>query len=936
MSIDPEAASAAAAAAASAVPPGSTPLSLPDGCGDPRLAGPVAWTVEPGSAVRAGDVVGHYGGGGGGGGAGTAGGSGAGGGGQIRPRRRAGPGRGGAGGGRGGSGGGGGGPSRPRAAGGGGSRSGSRCGGGGGGGGVSLSLGSLVAGLGRTASTLTGNGADDGSSRRERRGGAGGSNGGPASASASASVATDPPASSAGARPAPRTALRAPADGFLHFLRPGAGGAREVAYVEPCTHPAIVGGLCAVCGARLAGGGGGAKGGTPPPASSSFSPTAAAPGASAPPPYSLSSASATALASGGHLTVSGGITVSVSEGEARSIAAHSSARLRAARRLSLVLDLDHTLLHATADPRAGEYVRGTGRAGESGKGRTDVRSLLLPTAREDGPADGSAEAGGGADDASPAASSSGGGAGGGGDGLPPPGEATRHYVKLRPHLREFLLDTARRYEMTIYTAGTRSYAHRVAQLICRHLVDAPMDEEGLGLARRCLADAERRRLWLEARALRRRSVEVANGKIRTAVDRKGGKKGRGEVPVAGKGGGPEGKANDEGGDSPNSIPRKRRKVSFEPAAKTKDGEGPEVDGVQETGGSSKASAKERAEREEDERVKLEATIERLRSELKEAERHEKKATDLRMKMFGSRIVSRTDVSDLGRDVKSLRRVFPCGGTMAAIIDDREDVWANAKNNATGRPGEPPDNLLLVRPYHWKPFIGFADVNNAAGADMTKAATDGEEKKEESIEDEEKAERKLLWMRDILRRVHEQYYSPDISEEKRDGLSVPGILSSMRKAVLGSSPKCNLVLSGVVPLHMQNQIAREGARQGPRPGIVRYAEVLGAKVLPDVTDKVTHVVARQDGTSKVLKARLVPGCAVVRISWLMECYWSLTRRDLSLDNLIGPPPIQKPVKKEGDKNEETGRKVMLLTGSDSSESEDEDLAAEFEMDMISSI
>ena len=69
---------------------------------------------------------------------------------------------------------------------------------------------------------------------------------------------------------------------------------------------------------------------------------------------------------------------------------------------------------------------------------------------------------------------------------------------------------------------------------------------------------------------------------------------------------------------------------------------------------------------------------------------------------------------------------------------------------------------------------------------------------------------------------------------------------------------------------------------------------------------------------------------------MECYWSLTRRDLSLDNLIGPPPTQKPVKKEGDKDEETGRKVMLLTGSDSSESEDEDLAAEFEMDMISSI
>ena len=52
------------------------------------------------------------------------------------------------------------------------------------------------------------------------------------------------------------------------------------------------------------------------------------------------------------------------------------------------------------------------------------------------------------------------------------------------------------------------------------------------------------------------------------------------------------------------------------------------------------------------------------------------------------------------------------------MDDREDVWANAKNNVTGRPGEPPDNLLLVKPYHWKPFMGYADVNNASGGDLS--------------------------------------------------------------------------------------------------------------------------------------------------------------------------------------------------------------------------
>jgi len=54
---------------------------------------------------------------------------------------------------------------------------------------------------------------------------------------------------------------------------------------------------------------------------------------------------------------------------------------------------------------------------------------------------------------------------------------------------------------------------------------------------------------------------------------------------------------------------------------------------------------------------------RLGKELKEGEKLEIAAVELRRKIFGSRIVSRTDVGDLGKDVKSLKRVFPCGGVM---------------------------------------------------------------------------------------------------------------------------------------------------------------------------------------------------------------------------------------------------------------------------------
>lgn len=278
--------------------------------------------------------------------------------------------------------------------------------------------------------------------------------------------------------------------------------------------------------------------------------------------------------------------------------------------------------------------------------------------------------------------------------------------------------------------------------------------------------------------------------------------------------------------------------------------------------------------------------------------------------------------------------------MAAIIDDREDVWANAENNATGRPGEPPDNLLLIRPYHWKPFSGFADVNNEAGVDVTKAGGE-KDNRAESIEDEEQQERQLLWMGDILRRVHDRYYAATVSEEKRDRLSVPGILCDLRRNVLGSSPSCKVVLSGLVPLHKQNQMAT-GATV--RPSIVRYAESLGAKVMADVNSDSTHVIAARDGTEKTLKARKVPGCAVVRISWLMECWWSITRRELTPNHLIGPPPkvphgrtrkpiAPKPAKPSVTKDavsEEIGNR-LLLSGSDSSE--DEDFAAEMEADFF---
>ena len=49
---------------------------------------------------------------------------------------------------------------------------------------------------------------------------------------------------------------------------------------------------------------------------------------------------------------------------------------------------------------------------------------------------------------------------------------------------------------------------------------------------------------------------------------------------------------------------------------------------------------------------------------------------------------------------------------------------------------------------------------------------------------------------------------------------------------------------------------------------------------------THVVAAKDGTDKALEARKIPNCVLVKPSWLIECYWSLTYRDVKPHLLQG--------------------------------------------------
>ena len=74
-------------------------------------------------------------------------------------------------------------------------------------------------------------------------------------------------------------------------------------------------------------------------------------------------------------------------------------------------------------------------------------------------------------------------------------------------------------------------------------------------------------------------------------------------------------------------------------------------------------------------------------------------------------------------------------TEAAATTDSQETKSNISSNLKvvneesegSIPGEPPTKLLLIKPYHFDKYRGFAEVNNQSGVDLT--ATQGKEQSE---------------------------------------------------------------------------------------------------------------------------------------------------------------------------------------------------------------
>ena len=119
--------------------------------------------------------------------------------------------------------------------------------------------------------------------------------------------------------------------------------------------------------------------------------------------------------------------LTVSQDEAARVESQAKLRLLRSKKLSLVVDLDQTIIHATVDPTVAEWQKDSENPNYPAV--KDVRQFKLD------------------------------------DEVPGGGRGCWYYIKLRPGLKEFLEKVSKLYELHIYTMGTRAYARHIAKIV---------------------------------------------------------------------------------------------------------------------------------------------------------------------------------------------------------------------------------------------------------------------------------------------------------------------------------------------------------------------------------------------------------------------------------------------------------------------------------------
>ncbi|GAA5963234.1 hypothetical protein JCM21900_006561 [Sporobolomyces salmonicolor] len=605
---------------------------------------------------------------------------------------------------------------------------------------------------------------------------------------------------------------------------------QPIVYIlEPCTHDVQWDGMCAVCG------------------------------------KDLTAVDYTGFSDMSRATISmvhdvGGLTVSLEE--AHRLESATTSRLLTSKKLSLIVDLDQTIVHATVDPTVGEWLNDSKNPNYSAlkgvkrfKLSDEMPARKPPGAKrmkqrkekkgkeEDGTGDQKESREEVEEERAEEEEDE---------------DGCWYYIKMRPGLPDFLRRIAEIYEMHVYTMGTRAYAKEVCKVIDPDggLFGGRIlsrDESG-SMTRKSLQRLfpcdtnmvviidDRADVWDGSPNLVKvipYEFFVGIGDINAAFLPK--KKELVPPPV------PTGAAPSTSGPSPSPSP-----ASTPPSS----ADSPASINVNE------ASPRDQ------------------RSTTPETS-PEAEAADSKASPSFSSSPEPTTIADLLVTPSPTSIVSPtlseASTALALTIHDQMESRplqkaAQESSHAHHLQQQQQQQLLVeaggAEKRHGEEVGGMEDALGEAGEE------DEDEEEEAVLKDDD---RELDRLYDILSTVHSTFFE---EHEAKGSSDVATIIPSLKSRTLRST---HLVFSGLVAL-------------GTRPQDSEYwklATAFGAKCSAELHSGVTHLVANQAGTAKVHSARRNPRIQVVYPQWLLDSVAQWTRLSEASYLLPEPPSTSTP-------------------------------------------
>lgn len=498
------------------------------------------------------------------------------------------------------------------------------------------------------------------------------------------------------------------------------------------------------------------------------------------------------------------------------------------------------------------------------------------------------------------------------------GEPMLH-TRLRPHCKEFLEKIAKLYELHVFTFGSRLYAHTIAgfldpekklfshRILSRDECIDPYSKTGnlrnlfpCGDSMVCIID-DREDVWKFAPNLitvkkyiyfqGTGDINAPPGSREAQMAKKGGPSSR-PAESTDQGGTP-------GADEQNNGLRKRAKdhnvTAKEESATPQSSQGVPTNELTHPTGSgedelkqSKGSETEResgAESKETQLgdktdVKEDGTREAQEGANSSAPSHESNNLDFDLSSDSdndsiSEKPPSTDSDSEGRSCQA--KESGQEGGMQEPTDGNREREGDSKGRSDGENSSDvtePSGVLLPDPELGNGCSDRKEPETESQNSELSGVTMGEELLDQSMEDEEEEEEEadndqddhLIYLEEVLERIHAEYYSRYEAYLKKDVPETPDIRKIVPELKSKTLEGTMIVFSGLYPTNYPMERTRE----------FYHAKALGAKIGKNLVfssqdpNRTTHLIAARAGTEKVRQAQGYKYLHVVNPDWLWSC------------------------------------------------------------------